>query len=266
MVPAHRRASTPWQDHYGADSSQIQSENDSPGIGRYTPEHQLSEEFQMLDHHTSRSDAVARSQMLLPLVYGNAFVTGAVIMAFEMLGSRYLNPYFGSGIHTWAALISSVLAALAIGYFIGGWLGDRHPRPVLLGVCIIASSAYLVCVPLIADASFLSIFETVQDVRIGSIVAAMVILFAPLMVLGFYSPFAIRLVLHDTHNAGRVSGRIYGISTIGSIFGTLFTTFYLVPNLGTRSITYALAAVACLAGLSFVVFARHVLNDNVQPD
>ena len=59
------------------------------------------------------------------LIYLIAFVTGAIVMSFEMLGSRYLNPYFGSGIYTWASLISTVLAALTVGYFLGGWLADR---------------------------------------------------------------------------------------------------------------------------------------------
>jgi hypothetical protein len=60
-------------------------------------------------------------------------VTGAIVMSFEMLGSRYLNPYFGSGIYTWAALISTVPAALTVGYFLGGWLADRMPSPTVLG-------------------------------------------------------------------------------------------------------------------------------------
>lgn len=194
--------------------------------------------------------------LLLPTIYVNAFLTGAVVMAFEMLGSRYLNPYFGSGIHTWAALISSVLAALSIGYFIGGWLADKFPRPALLGCCIIIAAVYMMLVPVIAENSFGWIFKAVTDFRLGAIVAAMAILFAPLLVLGFYSPCAIRLILTDTHTAGRVSGRIYGISTLGSIFGTLFTTFFLVPNMGTRSITFMLAAIAFAIGLSFVGLDR----------
>ena len=199
----------------------------------------------------------ARSRAMLALVYGNAFVTGSVIMSFEMLASRYLNPYFGSGIYTWAALISSVLAALAIGYFIGGWLGDRRPRPAILGYCIIAASFYLMGVPAIAEATFVPLFDAIEDVRLGSMAAAMLILFVPLMILGFYSPFAIRLVLTDPHNSGRVSGRIYGISTFGSIFGVLFTTFYLVPNFGTRNITIGIAAFAFLSGLSFILSDRN---------
>ncbi len=63
------------------------------------------------------------------IVYVVAFVVGAIVMSFEMLGSRYLNPYFGSGIYTWASLISTVLLSLTVGYFIGGWLADRNPRP-----------------------------------------------------------------------------------------------------------------------------------------
>ena len=63
------------------------------------------------------------------MIYAAAFVTGAIVMSFEMLGSRYLNPYFGSGIYTWAALISTVLIALTAGYFLGGALADRIAPP-----------------------------------------------------------------------------------------------------------------------------------------
>ena len=67
------------------------------------------------------------------MIYVIAFVTGAIVMSFEMLGSRYLNPYFGSGIYTWASLISTVLMALTLGYFLGGWLADRTPSLTVLG-------------------------------------------------------------------------------------------------------------------------------------
>ena len=61
------------------------------------------------------------------MIYLVAFVTGAIVMSFEMLGSRYLNPYFGSGIYTWASLISTVLdRADCVGYFLGGIAGRPH--------------------------------------------------------------------------------------------------------------------------------------------
>src|SRR4030095_6084735 len=71
-------------------------------------------------------------KLFAAIIYLAAFVNGAVVMSFAMLGSRYLNPYFGSGIYTWASLISTVLAALCVGYFIGGIAADRYPsvRPL----------------------------------------------------------------------------------------------------------------------------------------
>lgn len=200
------------------------------------------------------------SSPFLLLVYSNAFITGAVVMGFEMLGSRYLNPFFGSGIYTWAALISTVLAALTAGYFFGGWMADRNPKPSGLGWLIVAGSAYLAFIPLFAD-GLLDLLSSLlggladqrEFERWGSITGAMLLLFVPLALLGVYSPYAIRLTLRATARSGTVAGRIYGISTLGSIFGTLFVTFYLIPTMGSRHITYLLSAIGVAAGLSFLV-------------
>ncbi len=198
-------------------------------------------------------DSLKHARPFLWLVYLNAFVTGTVIMSFEMLGSRYLNPYFGSGIYTWAALIATVLTALMVGYFIGGWLVDRRPSHKLLALLIVASSAYLGLVPIAADPILAAIFDTIESVRMGSLAAALALLFVPLTLLGVYSPFAIRLTLRDTARSGSVAGRIYGVSTFGSVFGTLLTTFTLIPSLGSRSITYLLATLTLASGLSFLI-------------
>lgn len=201
------------------------------------------------------------SRAFLALVYVNAFVVGAVIMGFEMVGSRFLNPLFGSGIYTWAALISTVLASLTTGYFFGGWMADRKPTPAGLGWLIVLGSVYLALIPLFAEPlleALTTMLGGIQDQREferwGSILGAMLLLFVPLALLGVYSPYAIRLTLRATAQSGRVAGRIYGVSTLGSIFGTLFATFYLIPAMGSRNITYLLAAIALAAGLSFVLF------------
>src|SRR6267378_3141070 len=92
-------------------------------------------------------DGEVASSTFAAIVYGVAFVTGAIVMSFEMLGSRYLNPYFGSGIYTWASLISTVLAALTVGYFLGGWLADRTASAPVLGVTVLIGSGYIVLLP-----------------------------------------------------------------------------------------------------------------------
>src|SRR5258708_10846786 len=96
-------------------------------------------------------DGQGASSTFRAIVYGGAFVTGAIVMSFEMLGSRYLNPYFGSGIYTWASLISTVLGALCAGYFIGGIAADRYPSAAVLGATVLIGSAYILVLPLFSE-------------------------------------------------------------------------------------------------------------------
>jgi spermidine synthase len=169
-----------------------------------------------------------------------------------MLGSRYLNPYFGSGIYTWASLISTVLAALCVGYFIGGVLADRYPSPAVLGATVLIGSVYVVVLPLFSEWLMEAVSSGIDDVKIGSLAAAFVILFFPVTFLGMYSPFGIRLLLQSAQQSGRTSGFVYGISTAGSIVGTLGTTFFLIPAIGTRAITFTLGLAGIFAAVMLI--------------
>jgi hypothetical protein len=99
-------------------------------------------------------------------IYIVAFLTGAIVMSFEMLESRHLGPYFGSGIYTWAALISTVLAALCVGYFLGGLLADRHPSPRVLGTTVTIGSVYLLLLPAFAGPVLQFFVWNIDDVRL----------------------------------------------------------------------------------------------------
>src|SRR4051812_47283038 len=99
---------------------------------------------QHVDHALKKPtlDAAAGRSVGAGVIYVIAFITGGIVMSFEMLGSRYLNPYFGSGIYTWAALISTVLAALTLGYFLGGWLADRTASAAGVGPVVLGASPF----------------------------------------------------------------------------------------------------------------------------
>ncbi len=193
---------------------------------------------------------------LLGAIFANAFLIGAVLMGFEMLGSRYLFPYFGGGIDTWAGLISTVLVALTIGYFAGGVFVNRHPTPrVIVGACAFAA-LYLALVPGAADPMMEGILDRMGGGPAGILIAASALLLVPLSFLGTFSPVAVRLMLSSTAQTGRIAGLVYGISTIGNIFGTLFTTFVLIPTIGSREITYLYAAVLAVSALSMALASR----------
>ena len=203
-----------------------------------------------------RTSPPATTSALPATIYLAAFVTGAIVMSFEMLGSRYLNPYFGSGIYTWASLISTVLAALCVGYFIGGIAADRYPSARVLGATVLIGSVYILILPAFSEKLMEFVLAAIDDVRTGSLAAAFLILFFPVTFLGMYSPFGIRLLLQSAQSSGRVSGRVYGVSTFGSIIGTLGTTFILIPTIGTRAITFTLGIAGVLSGLLLVAMPK----------
>lgn len=194
------------------------------------------------------SPALPRARFFAPCIYLVAFLTGVIVMSFEMLGSRYLAPYFGAGIYTWASLISTVLAALCAGYFLGGVLADRYPSPGVLGATVTVGAAYLLLLPSFAEPVLQFFVWRIDDIRLGSLTAALAIMFVPVTLLGTCSPFAIRLLLRSQRHSGVVSGTVYGVSTAGSILGALGTTFFLIPLIGARAITLTLGLLGLCAG------------------
>jgi spermidine synthase len=203
-----------------------------------------------------RHDCQVASPTFRAVIYAGAFVTGAIVMSFEMLGSRYLNPYFGSGIYTWASLISTVLAALTAGYFGGGLVADRYPSARVLGAAVLIGSIFIVALPSFSTELLEALLDAIDDIKAGSLASAFVLMFFPVAFYGAYSPFAIRLLLRSTRASGGVSGGVYAISTAGSILGTLGTTFLLIPAIGTRAITFVLGAAGLVCGAALIACAQ----------
>jgi len=176
-------------------------------------------------------------------------------MAFEMLLGNYLNPFFGSSIVTWGAIIGTVLLALSVGYALGGRLADAFPSGELIGLLLCGASAYLFVLPFASNAILLTITDSLDDARAGALVASL-IFSMPLISLGMYLPFAVRISSSYTTKIGKVTGNLYAISTLGSILGTLSVSFYLVVYVGTRDLNVALSLIAGVVGIANVVLLK----------
>lgn len=180
-------------------------------------------------------------------------------MGFEMLGSRYLNPYFGGAITTWAALISVVLLAMMIGYLSGGYIADAYPRVPHLSAFTGFAGLSIVTLPWIADPMMLAVLDTLGDGMAGVLLASMALMFVPVAMISACSPFVVRLLLKDLKQGGKTSGWVYGVSTLGNVFGTLVTVFFLIPSLGTRTITLCFGI--CLLVLALCIY---LLQSNIS--
>jgi hypothetical protein len=178
------------------------------------------------------------------------FVCGWVLMGLEIVGGRMLAPYFGSGVWVWGSVISVFLAALSIGYFVGGLLSTWYPSARAMGAIIaIAAIALLPVAKYYADVSEWIASMDMHE-RWGSLFAANCLFLLPSMLLGMVSPYAVRLVTHRVEVVGSRAGSLYAISTVGSCLGCLVTSFELILRFGIRQILFGSAAVLVLTAVS----------------
>ncbi len=187
-----------------------------------------------------------------------ALVFGAGIgaLATEITASRLLEPYFGSSTVVWANLIGLVLAALALGYWLGGHVADRHPSPSLLGFIVLAGALCVAAVPFVARPFLDLTVEGLDRVSLGAVVGSFfstLLLFAPpVVLLGMVAPFAIRLAVSDVETAGSVAGRLYALSTAGSLVGTFLPALVLIPAIGTQRTFLFTAALVALSSCTLL--------------
>lgn len=185
------------------------------------------------------------------------FFGGACSLAVEMAASQLLAPFFGDSINVWAVLIGMVLLYLSVGYVLGGRIADRWPRAWLFFLLQVAAGAWVALIPIVSGALLgvsLHVFAGLPGGAVASALVAVIGLFAaPVIVFGFASPFAIRLLLERVEAGGHVTGRVYALTTAGSLVGTLVPVFVTIPYLGT-------AQTLAGAGLLLVVLGAGALG------
>jgi spermidine synthase len=177
------------------------------------------------------------------------FLAGVAGMALELIGLRLLTPRFGASTYVWGGLLGTVMAALALGYLLGGWLADRRPWPTLVHWLLLAAGLYLVVVLFLGE-RLLDLSERL-GVTWGPVLATFLLLGPPMLLLGSVSPFVIKL-LAELRWVGTRAGQVFALSTAGSLTGTLLTAFWLIPSFGSRAtlrLCVAAILVAAVAGL-----------------
>lgn len=192
--------------------------------------------------------------MKRPLLYTVVAVSGAAVLAVEILGTRVLGPFYGVGLFLWSALISVTLMALSLGYWLGGRWADRGPSATRMCVLLVVAGAWVFLVPILKDPALAA---TERWGLRAAVLATTIILFAPpLVFLGMVSPYAIKLRAHSLAEVGRSAGDLYAISTVASVVSALATGFYLIPHVGVSRLLFAIAAVLVATGVGGMVSAR----------
>jgi len=193
------------------------------------------------------------------------FVVGTASLGAEIAAARLMAPFFGASTIVWANTIAVVLVALSIGYWLGGRLGDRYPRLRELCLVIGGAAVLLAIVPFAARPFFEISTDALDQIApgafVGSLVGVLFLIAIPVVLLGTAAPWAIRLAVPDVEHSGRTAGRLYAVSTVGSLLGTMLAALALIPFIGTQRtfLVFAVAlALVAAAGLGWRYLALPV--------
>lgn len=182
-------------------------------------------------------------------LYLAVFTAGMVTLGIELSASRLLGTVFGTSNIVWANIIGLMLLYLTAGYFVGGRIADRSPEPLSFYRVVSWGAFTAGLIPVVArpvlQLAARAVLKINAAVLLGSFGVVLIVFSVPITLLGTVSPFAIRLAIQDTESAGRVSGRMYATSTVGSILGTFLPVLVLIPLVGTN--------------LTFMIFAEILL-------
>ena len=187
-------------------------------------------------------------------LYLVVFISGASVLALEIVGTRILGPFYGVSIFLWSALITITLAALSIGYFIGGWLADREAKAERISLFLAGAGVWVVLIPLITR-PILALIEPI-GLRLSVLIASVILFFPPLTLLGMISPYAIKIKTTHLSEVGRTAGNLYAISTLASVISALATGFLLIPNFGIKRLTVFIGIVLIITAIILWIFIK----------
>jgi len=201
----------------------------------------------------SESGLPSRGKALLWIA--TAAMTGAVVMAMELTAFRLYAPYFGNSIYVWGSMISVVMLALAVGYGLGGWVADRMSSDTVLYSIVLGSGLYQLGIVFVVRTVLFKLWQSGDF--LGPVVATIIIFVPPMAALATTLPFVIRLLVRAGH-VGITVGRVFALSTAGSIVGVLGTSFYLVPRFGTRVTMQMLCGASIVIGAVGLALGRKI--------
>jgi len=185
------------------------------------------------------------------------FISSFCLLVIELVAGRILAPYVGVSLYTWTSIIGVVLAGISIGAWVGGVVADRYnPTSVLPLLLLLSAAASFAIVPLanLMGSDALPLPQNSLMLRVLALAA--IIFFLPSCLLGMISPVAVKAALRDLAETGHVVGKIYAVSTVGSILGTFATGFYLIARFGTRAILLGVAGILVICAAITLLGAR----------
>lgn len=177
------------------------------------------------------------------------FLSGAIEMGMELLAARILSPYVGSSNVVWTSIIGIILASMSLGYYFGGKKADKNASYNVLSKTLLVTAIATSCIPIFETLIVKSIAELIDSLIVSAIICAIIVFSIPSFILAMISPIAVKIKSEQTKEIGETSGKISSLSTLGSIIGTFFMGFILIPHIGVSNINIGIVILLILMGV-----------------
>ncbi|MFV0260020.1 MAG: fused MFS/spermidine synthase [Acidimicrobiales bacterium] len=170
--------------------------------------------------------------------------TSFCVLVMETLAGRLLAPVVGVSLESFTGIIGTVLAAIAAGNAVGGWVADRVDPAPLLGPILVAGGMLTWVTPVIVR----TMGPAGQADAVTVVALTFVAFFAPAAVLSTISPMVAKIRLDDVEHTGRVVGNLSAAGTVGALVGTFLTGFVLVAWFPTGALLTGVGTALVLLG------------------
>lgn len=183
-----------------------------------------------------------------------SLLEGAAVMTVELLGAKMVAPYFGTSLHSWAAVLGITLTALTSGYYLGGYLTVRNQKISLLYFILALAGVLLLLMPVISTFTMRSLVDA--ELNTGLLVSLFIFMLPPLLCMGMVSPIIIFHLTKERQSSGRSAGLVYAVSTVGGIIATFLLGFAVIPKFGVKMPAVIYGSILAMPPLYSLLKAR----------
>jgi len=202
------------------------------------------------------------------------FLSGASGLIYQLLWVRVLYQSFGSTIQSVTTVVAAYMGGLGLGAWLLGRVADRSPRPaVLYGWLEIAIGVFGIISPLVLGLAHWIYIETAGALALGGganvalrFGLAALVLLLPATLMGGTLPVLTRALMGEDRGLLKPSlGRLYGLNTLGAMFGTALAGFFLIEFVGVQASLWGTAALNLAIGVAAILFGKEQRLPNPEP-
>lgn len=200
------------------------------------------------------------------IALGLFFFSGFSALIYEIIWARLLSLVFGTSIEAISAVITAFMFGLAVGSYFAGRHADyvrKHLSAYAITEILIGISSIILYFTIINLPGLLNYFHENLYQDHGLIFTPIIyvlnflLIAIPSTLMGATFPLITKYYVTNSNKVGLGIAVLYGVNTLGAVFGTFVCGFYLIPNLGVMETNFFAASISILLGMVALFTVRN---------